>query len=393
MLMGGRPVELEFELASFIAYIASKRKKAGFIRRRPVERLIFMTKVEWPLKSLTIGDRTYLFDPLGLFTISLATEPIDEMRKAMQTISEPIFSIEEFESKLKKALDLISDPTIVQKIEGLVPAPKIRDVISEVSEMEDIEGIRLQDQLSENEFLRQIEEAIEISHQLRDEVFEIKKYIESLTRLKTSWENELSRREEEIRKIYETRIEDAKSYLGSRAEPEIEKLKSDMEKEIQQLNEMMRDPLNFLNSLIERIEAARDRRGSFIHALEENVPENLEFVVPFIVAYLSGKDGGRFLVIPPSNLSKVGIGGKLKRAFGAIVVPLEPRSSLYKEMGELLYREISSNVKLSSYLSDMAEKENLIVKYSDLIMKGITRLRDIEILDEDDVTEVMSMVI
>ncbi|HIE23955.1 MAG TPA: hypothetical protein EYP68_06975 [Candidatus Korarchaeota archaeon] len=223
-------------------------------------------------------------------------------------------------------------------------------------------------------------------------MLEIKGYMESLSRLKSSWERELEEKEEEIRKTYETRIEDAKSYLGPRAGPEIEKLKSKMENEIQQLNEMMKDPLNLLNSLIKRIETARDRRESFIQALEE-VPENIEFVVPFIVAYLSGKHGGRFLVIPPSNLSKVGIGGKLKKAFGAIVVPLEPRSLLYREMGELLNEEIHNSVKLSSYLSEIAKEENLVAKYSDLIMKGITRLRDIEILDEDDATEVMSLVI
>jgi len=390
--MRGRQAEPEFELAASLAYIASKRKKAGFIRKRPVEQLIFMIKVEWPLKTLTISDKTFLFDPLGLFSMSLMIEPIDEIRRAMQTISGPIFSIEDFEDKLERALDLISEPIVVQKMNGLVPAFKIRDVIRELTEIDYIRGIKLQSQLNENEFLKQIVKAVEISHQLRNEVLEIKGYMESLSRLKSSWERELEEKEEEIRKTYETRIEDAKSYLGPRAGPEIEKLKSKMENEIQQLNEMMKDPLNLLNSLIKRIETARDRRESFIQALEE-VPENIEFVVPFIVAYLSGKHGGRFLVIPPSNLSKVGIGGKLKKAFGAIVVPLEPRSLLYREMGELLNEEIHNSVKLSSYLSEIAKEENLVAKYSDLIMKGITRLRDIEILDEDDAAEVMSLVI
>ena len=62
-------------------------------------------------------------------------------------------------------------------------------------------------------------------------------------------------------------------------------------------------------------------------------------------------------------------------------------------MADLLEKELLNNLQLSAYVTERGQEANLIKKYSDLIMRGITRLRDMEILDEDDATEVMSMVL
>ena len=393
LLVSGRQAEPEFELATSLAYVASKRKKAGFIRKRPVEQLDFLIKVLWPLRTLTIDRRTYFFDPLGLFCITLEIEPLENIREAMQEISGPIFSTEEFKTKLEKAQQQIPDPEVQYKIEGFVPVSIAKDVLRELIEEGEIPGIKLQSRISEREFLEKVKGATKVVDQLKWEISEIKGYISSLIGIKDLWEKELKEKEEQIRRTYETRVEDARRYLGSKAEPEVEKLKAEMESEIRKLKEALEEPLKVLSSLLERLEAAVYRRESFVKTLEKSAPEGLDLEIPFIIASLSGKEGRRFIVIPPSNVSKVGIGGKIKKAFGAMVVPIDARSPLYERMGSLLEEELHSNIGFSAQMSEMGKETNLIVKYSDLIMRGITRLRDIEILDEDDATEVMSMVL
>ncbi len=393
LLIRGRRAEPEFELATSLAYVASKRKKSGFIRKRPAEQLDFLIKVYWPIRTLTFYGRTYLFDPLGLFSMTLEVEPLEKIREVMQQISGPTFSLEEFMIKLEKAEQQIPEPELLSKIEGLVPASMAKDIYRELIEDENIPGIKLEDRMSEREFSEELREAIRLVDQLKWEINEIEGYVNSLTKLRDSWEKELKEREDEIRRIYETRVEDAKRYLGSKAEKEVEKLMVEMENELGKLKKSIEDPLKVLKSLIERLEAAKNRRALFVRSLEENTPKGPNLEIPFMVASLSGKAGRRFLVIPPSNLSRVGIGGKIKKAFGAIVVPIETRSLLYDRMADLLEKELLNNLQLSAYVTERGQEANLIKKYSDLIMRGITRLRDMEILDEDDATEVMSMVL
>jgi len=393
LLISGRKAEPEFELATSLAYIASKRKKAGFIRKRPIEQLDFLIKVLWPMRTLTFNGRTYFFDPVGLFCITLEIEPLENIREAMKHISGPIFSIEEIKTGLEKALQKIPEPEVRYKIEGFVPVSMAKELFQEIIESEEIPGIRLQDRMSEEEFLEKIKGAAEVVEQLKWEISEIKGYVSSLIRLKNSWEQELKEKEEQIRRTYETRIEDAKRYLGSKSETEVEKLKAEMENEVKKLKDALEGPLKVLSLLLERLEAAVDRRESFVKTLEENAPEGLDLEIPFIIASLSGKEGRRFIVIPPSNLSKVGIGGKIKKALGAMVVPIEVRSPLYDRMRFLLEEELLNNLRFSTQMSEMGKKGNLVVKYSDLMMRGIDKLREMEILDEDDTTEVMSMIL
>ncbi|RLG46469.1 MAG: hypothetical protein DRN90_06440, partial [Thermoproteota archaeon] len=343
--------------------------------------------------TLTIDRKTYFFDPLGLFCTTLEIEPLENIREAMQEISGPIFSTEEFKTKLEKAQQQIPDPEVQYKIEGFVPVSIAKDVLRELIEEGEIPGIKLQSRMSEEEFSEKVKGATKVVDQLKWEVSEIKGYISSLIGIKDSLEKELKEKEEQIRRTYETRVEDARRYLGSKAEPEVEKLKAEMESEIRKLKEALEEPLKVLSSLLERLEAAVYRRESFVKTLEKSAPEGLDLEIPFIIASLSGKEGRRFIVIPPSNVSKVGIGGKIKKAFGAMVVPIDARSPLYERMGSLLEEELHSNIGFSAQMSEMGKETNLIVKYSGLIMRGITRLRDMEILDEDDATEVMSMVL
>jgi len=393
LLIGGLQAEPEFELATSLSYITSKRRKAGLIRKRPVERLDFLIKILWPLRTISADGKTLFFDPLGLFGLALTIEPLQNIREAMQQVSGPTLSAEELKIKLERAQGLIPEPKIFHKIDGLVPVYVAKDILHELIEGEGIPGIKLQDRISEEEFLEKAKEGIGLVDLLKKEVVEINAYMDSLFRLKSSLEKESMEKEEEIRKIYETRIEDAKRYLGSKAELEIKKLKEEMKNEIEKFKEILAEPLNALNSLLERLEKAKSNRESFVRALEENAPEGLEFEVPFMIASLSGKEGRRFLVIPPSSLSKLGIGGKLRKAFGAMVVPIETRSQFYERMKYLLDKELLDNVRFSSYISEIGSERDLVARYSDLIMKGITRLRDMEILDEDEVTEVMSMIL
>ena len=391
LLVSGHQAEPELELATSLAYVASKRKKVGFIRRRPAEELEFIVKVGWPIRTLSLDEKKFLFDPLGLFKIQLKIEAIEDIREAMQQISGPIFSMDEFKEKLEEALKLIHEPKLAQEVNGFVP-PSIVEVFEEIVGHEEIPSIELRARISEEEFLEQISGALSYSSQLKSEIAEISSYINSLTKLKGSWEEKLKEKEEEIRRTYETRIEDAKRYLGQRAEPEVEKLRAEMEKEIEDIRERILEPLNALASLVEKLEEAKSRREIFLNALEwEVLGEGLEVNIPFMIASLIGKEGRRFITIPPSNLSKVGIGGKLKKAFGAIVVPIETRSPIYEEMRSLLEEELSKNVGFSSYILEIGSRADLIQKYNDLFMKGVTRLRDMEVLDEDDSTEVMSM--
>ena len=391
-------------MATSLAYVESKRKRTGLIRRTPVEQLDFLVKVGWPLRSLTVEGRTLFFDPLGLFTTSLTAEPLEGMREAMQRISSFTFSPEELKDKLQRALGLIQEPGVVHETRGLVPTPAARDVSRELIREEEVPSTELEGRISDEEFLKKAREAMSVLDQSKAEVEEIKANLNSLTKLRDSWEDELGEKERGFRKNYEARIEDSKRYLGPDAAPEVQrhlgpdgapevqKLKVEMDDEIAKLKETIGGPLNLLKSLIEKFEAARSRRESFVEALEEDAPEGLNLAVPFIVASLSGKEGRRLLVIPPSNMSKVGIGGRLKRAFGAIVVPMKPRSPFYESMRSLLEKELLSNVHFSSHISEVAEKENLVSKYSDSITNGIARLRDMEILDEEDATEVMSLI-
>lgn len=270
------PFSKDMERATILCLAEAERSKGeGFVLKGPVEKLVFIAEVCYPLWLIPWRDTTLLFDGLGIVSHKLCYEVIPDVKSFVDGIQRSSETCEAYSAFLSSNLNYFRDSENMREkvVDGLVAEQELlQDFTLYLSEAKPVKApiddkVVLSPTIDESTVTSITEELQTLRTRFVEEVENLYKSMKLLNRATENFIKIIRSEIKEIEKSFGEKIEKCRALVSKK----VEEIQREYDKKVTQLTRKIENQLYDLHQKRVKLEKTKEHLTSKIERCEAEI--------------------------------------------------------------------------------------------------------------------------